>query len=219
MKDGHEETGGTAAGSRTPARWPAAARRSWIQRPLRNTDMRSRLPWYGVGPPDQAVHPPPSARVRRAPAPAPRACRTRPGWRRPDRRRPGVANTCRPSARRRNATAGQARAMRAATSGHPPPLGRFGAQKLVAGRRVEKQPAHDDGGARRVPAGSSVRAGRPPGVADPPAAPAVRVLISTSATEAMLGSASPRKPSVCTRNRSSAERILLVACRAKASGT
>ena len=106
----------------------------------------------GVGPPDEARAPAARpARSRRAPAPGRRGLAVHgQRRRRPSRRRRAWRTACRPSARSRNATSGRARAMRAATFGHPPPLGRFGAQELVAGRRVEKQPPHDDGGARRA---------------------------------------------------------------------
>jgi len=43
-------------------------------------------------------------------------------------------------------------------------------------------------------------------------------ITATRATAAMLASASPRKPSVATRSRSASVAILLVACRASASG-
>jgi hypothetical protein len=46
----------------------------------------------------------------------------------------------------------------------------------------------------------------------------VREVTVTRATEAMLASASPRKPSVATRSRSASVAILLVAWRARASG-
>src|SRR6266508_101282 len=49
-------------------------------------------------------------------------------------------------------------------------------------------------------------------------APAARLAMLTRATEAMLASASPRKPSERTCSRSSSEAILLVACRANAIG-
>ncbi len=50
----------------------------------------------------------------------------------------------------------------------------------------------------------------------PIAAPRSRVTSLTRATEATLGSASPRKPRVTMENKSSARDILLVACRSKA---
>src|SRR2546427_12161620 len=53
--------------------------------------------------------------------------------------------------------------------------------------------------------------------ATPPASAARRVTRRTRATAAMLGSASPRKPSVATVGRSSARASLLVAWRAKAT--
>ncbi|EAL13449.1 hypothetical protein protein [Bacillus cereus G9241] len=50
-----------------------------------------------------------------------------------------------------------------------------------------------------------------------PGASPVLVINSNSLTEAILGNASPRKPSVLMRNRSFSSLILLVACRSKAT--
>ncbi len=72
-----------------------------------------------------------------------------------------------------------------------------------------------------VPSGAPAGAGAPTRLPSavtsvPWAAPRSRVISLTLATDAMLGSASPRKPRVVMENRSSARDILLVACRAKA---
>ncbi len=56
-----------------------------------------------------------------------------------------------------------------------------------------------------------------PSTSVPTASSCRRVRMRTEATDAMLGSASPRKPSEVTRARSSAEASLLVACRSKDS--
>src|SRR5206468_503853 len=71
------------------------------------------------------------------------------------------------------------------------------------------------GGAPAAPAGRVPPASA--STAIPPAAAARRVTSRTRATAAMLGSASPRKPSVATVGRSSARASLLVAWRAKAT--
>ena len=63
---------------------------------------------------------------------------------------------------------------------------------------------------------ASARGGDAPGVRR---RQAVREVTATRATEAMLASASPRKPSVATRSRSASVAILLVAWRASASGS
>ena len=97
-------------------------------------------------------------------------------------------------------------------------LGRLGAQKLAARRRVEEEIGDRDGGSARqgsvvdvqnFAAGNfDVRAG---------AVLAGRVSSVTRATEAIDGSASPRKPSVAIDSRSSAVRSFEVAWRSKAS--
>src|SRR5437773_553402 len=70
------------------------------------------------------------------------------------------------------------------------------------------------------PAGSAV-SNSPPWMRtrNPPPPSRLRLTASTSATAAMLASASPRKPRVRIERKSSSARSLLVACRANASGT
>src|SRR3989454_5530728 len=69
------------------------------------------------------------------------------------------------------------------------------------------------------PAGSAV-SNSPPWMRtrNPPPPSRLRLTASTSATAAMLASASPRKPRVRIERRSSSARSLLVACRANATG-
>ena len=98
-------------------------------------------------------------------------------------------------------------------------LGLLGAQEFLARRDVEEQIAHRDGGAaaaRDLLAAQhfaardfDARAGLLP--------PASAVSSSSRETEAMEGSASPRKPSVAMESRSFTSRSLLVAWRSKAS--
>ena len=98
-------------------------------------------------------------------------------------------------------------------------LGALGAQELAPRRHVEEQVAHFDGRAGRdadAAPGRSARR-RPPRPRARSSASRGRDTMRMRDTDAMLGSASPRKPSVRTASRSSMLPILLVAWRASAS--
>src|SRR5438094_793523 len=70
-----------------------------------------------------------------------------------------------------------------------------------------------------LPTGPAATCDPPSTITRYPSPPSpVRLTASTRATAAMLASASPRNPRVRIVRRSSSERILLVACRKKASG-
>ena len=101
---------------------------------------------------------------------------------------------------------------------HLAELGRDGLQELPAGRHRSEEVADGDGGALGS-AGLAHVDDRPALDTDARRGPAsrARVVSSTVATAAMLGSASPRKPSVPMRSRSASSRILLVAWRVNAS--
>ena len=101
-------------------------------------------------------------------------------------------------------------------------LGGFTAQKFAACRRFVKQVGDLDARADRsgsrfyssvsgMSSAAHVHKTRC-------STPATREVIATSATEAIDANASPRKPSDSTPSNSSRLAILLVACRASASG-
>ena len=93
------------------------------------------------------------------------------------------------------------------------------AEKLPPHRRVEEQVVDLDRRAHRAAARRTSPA-RPPAtsISAPPWLSAVRLRNTSRLTSAIEASASPRKPSVPTRNRSSASASLLVAWLATASG-
>jgi hypothetical protein len=78
-------------------------------------------------------------------------------------------------------------------------LGRLGLQELAPRRRVEEELAHFDrrADAARAAASSPLRVSRRVACE----APSLRLVIATSATEAIAASASPRKPIVATPSR------------------
>ena len=95
-------------------------------------------------------------------------------------------------------------------------LARGGAKKLPAGRRIEEQGTHRD---RRASLPHRVRdAVETPPVTVSSVPPSASVVASPNReTDAIAGSASPRKPNVATPTRSAALRTLLVAWRSRAS--
>ena len=100
-------------------------------------------------------------------------------------------------------------------------LGGRGPQKLPPHGRVEEQVVHLDARADRAAARGRLRPRRRRRPRSPPPLwlSGVRLRNTNRLTSAIEASASPRKPSVPTRNRSSASASLLVAWLARASGS